>query len=149
MTKNNNALLIAAALGAGAYYLSKQSGTIPVASTLAPVANVTPEQAAGFWSSIGAQSGLAPVTSIYPTGTVISTTGVPVIPTSAGDTTTVVTTTTGTTTVPAGTTVYNLPPGYILNAKGKVVKAPAKKENADKQVIAAQKAGFYFRTVQQ
>jgi hypothetical protein len=146
--KKNNALLYAAIAGVGAYYLTTRSGSVPVASTLAPVANVTPEQAAGFWSAVGAQSGLSPVTSLYPTGTVISSTGVPVIPTSAGDTTAVVTTTTGTTTVPVGTTVYNLPPGYILNAKGKIVKAPAKKANADAQTVAAQKAGFYFRTVE-
>jgi len=83
---DNRALIILAAAGA-AYYLTTRNKAGEVAfspaAAIAPAPMLTPDNTGGFWSAIA--SNLTPASNVYPVGTVISSTGVPVIPTSAGD----------------------------------------------------------------
>lgn len=136
MKKKNNALLIAAVAGLGAYYLSKQgafgSSAAPSGVSLTPPGEITPVVAENFWSTVGTTA----ASNLTAPGAIYSSTGVPVIPTSAGDKypttysvppagTTTTTTTTGTTAgVPAGYyrdasgTVRVIPAGYYVDADG-------------------------------
>ena len=145
MSKGNNTLLLAALAAGAAYYVTRQAAVTPAAG-LEPAPTITPEATGGFWSAIA--SNLTPGASVYPTGTVISSTGVPVIPTSAGDyaaaTGSSLTPAPLAPVTPAASSGIVLPPGYILNAKGQVIRAPKKPAGVAKVTAAAAKAGYYF-----